>query len=120
MTIKVRRALTVEECRTILYYFNTHFHKTDEALEILKKRPGFMIRKCTELTEDDRFIRQIRWQGNLLVNYFNYKGFSVEEEELLYKSIHYTIGSKYVSYYPSLSHAIEHSPSTIQSFMLSV
>jgi hypothetical protein len=107
MTITLKVKLTDDILRTVLYYYNTHC-PPDQELKLTKEpfHVGFVV----STTKTNKEIRQV---GNMLTNVFNIKGFDVEDEILLYQSLCYALGNKYVNYYPSLSSALENSP-TVQ------
>lgn len=136
MTLTIRVKLKPEDINRVLFYFNNH---SEDELKIIGQVPklatGSVSNRPLEAasmqlvdanTSNQSFIgfgietkigkrKEIRWCGNILVNYFNTIGFTAEEEKLLYEGFCYSIGSKNVHYYPALSTALENSPTVLYS-----
>jgi hypothetical protein len=109
MTITLRAPLNDFAMKTTLFYYNTHCPPNTE-LKIMDNNKGFILEINNGETK-----KHIRKQGNMLTNCFNYKGFSEDEEILLYKSLCCTLGYHNVHYYTALSVALENSPSVLYS-----
>ena len=116
MTITIRAPLNDFAYNTTLFHFNTHCPPNME-LKLISNKKGFSL----EITPDDggkQVIKTIRKHGNMVLNCFNEVGFNEEEETLLYRSLCAAIGHKNVNYYPSLSIALDNSPSAWYSLTM--
>jgi hypothetical protein len=59
-------------------------------------------------------MKQIRWNNNLLVSYYNYPAFSAEEENRLYLAMIHVLGKEKIRFYKTFSDAIISSLSSRQ------
>jgi hypothetical protein len=109
MTITLKAQLSQDILRTVLFYYNTHCNP-DQELKLLDK-PSYISFVLESYSRKPP--KQIRKHGDMLTNVFNIRGFDPDDELLLYQSLCYALGNKSVRYYPSLSTALENSP-TVQ------
>ena len=90
------RYLTLEEIAYIIEHYNNHKLQNESCLEYLQcKEGGFILHITpTELRQKYKYynckhipVKQIRWNQNILASYFNYPGFTQQEEFRLFQSI---------------------------------
>ena len=90
------RYLTLEEIAYIIEHYNNHKLQNESCLEYLQcKEGGFILHITpTELRKKYKYynckhipVKQIRWNQNILASYFNYPGFTQQEEFRLFQSI---------------------------------
>jgi hypothetical protein len=88
--------LTLEEIAHIIEHYNNHKLPNESCLEYLQcKEGGFILHITpTELRQKYKYynckhipVKQIRWNQNILASYFNYPGFTQQEEFRLFQSI---------------------------------
>lgn len=96
----------------IIEYYNYLRPDGSDPIEYLDcKEGGYQI-----LCSDKKNVfygkyKQLRWHRKILISYYNYPSFTIEEELLLYNMMRYALGKENVAYYLSYDQAIKHSPS---------
>jgi len=100
MPIKVNTStIKREDFVKILEFYNEHKLTDAEPLEKLDRAEGgFKInaKKAVPHHEPNNNIRQLRWFYQRLVGYETYNTLTIEEEELLYKSLKAVLGENMV------------------------
>jgi hypothetical protein len=83
-------------------------HGTEGGFKIrVENLTAYYLQSYVEYT-----YKQMRWKKNVLISFYNYPGFSLEEETLLFQSMRQIYGKENVLYFPSYGHALANSPST--------
>jgi hypothetical protein len=122
MPIKlVSQEMTVFGIDDIIQYYNYLRPDGSEPIEYLHSKDGGYQILCSD--RNNVFhgqYKQLRWQRKILISYYNYPSFSIEEELLLYNMMRYVLGKENVSYYLSYDQAIKHSPSFKSSVLSSI
>lgn len=122
MPIKVTTSrITLDEIHLILDHYNTNKPANDAYLAYLPcKEGGFKLDISIDefLGKYKRYgcqsqtpIKQLRWNRNILVSYYNYPGFSPEEESRLFHAMSVVLGRENVRHYETFSAALLASPS---------
>jgi hypothetical protein len=100
MTIKVTfDSFSKDKFNEVLDYYNSNKSQNDKPLEKLDRcEGGFMIEKeySSSFSDANDSIKQLRWSRKCLVPYKNYSSFSIDEEQLLYRSLVEVFGEKEV------------------------
>jgi len=85
----------------IINYYNNNKLPNDEKLEILDRyEGGFKINidyMKNELCDDNKKIKQLRWNNKYLISK-NYIGFTETEEKLLFEAMAHILGINNVLY----------------------
>lgn len=105
MPIKIyTEKISFENLQKIINYYNEKKEPNSPKIHYLNcGNGGFIIY--------DKKIKQMRWYYHVLVGYYNYPTFTMEEEYLLYQAMQNTLGTENVTFYNSCSDAIAKSPS---------
>jgi hypothetical protein len=103
MPIKVLQdSISFDNAQKILDYYNEHKNVDDEPLEELDRYEGGFKMNITGMKDikcdDNQKIKQLRWHNRFLLN-FNYIGFNIEENNLLYNSLAAVLGQENVEYH---------------------
>jgi hypothetical protein len=103
MPIKVLQdSISFDNAQKILDYYNEHKNVDDEPLEELDRYEGGFKINITGMKDikcdDNQKIKQLRWHNRFLLN-FNYIGFNIEENNLLYNSLAAVLGQENVEYH---------------------
>lgn len=121
MPIKVTKSrINLDEIRLIIDYYNTNKSENEAFLAYLPcKEGGFKLDISIDefLGKYKRYgcqhtpIKQLRWNRNILVSYYNYPGFSPEEESRLFNAMSVVLGRENVIHFETFSAALLASPS---------
>jgi hypothetical protein len=103
MPIKILQdSISFDNIQKILAYYNEHKHVDNEPLEHLDRYEGGFKINITKMKDikcdDNKKIKQLRWHNRFLLN-FNYIGFDIEENNLLYNSLAAVLGQENVDYH---------------------
>lgn len=122
MPIKVTsQEMTTKYIEDIIEYYNYSRPAGSEPIEYLQcKGGGYKILCSNKQHYANGKYKQIRWQRKILISFYNYPSFSIEEELLLYNMMKFVLGKENVSYYLSYDQAIKHSPSFKSSILSSI
>ena len=120
MPIKVTlsKQVILADAHRVLNEYNMRKKMSDQSLEFLScKEIGFKIQADNRKTNRiygyvDNSYKQLRWNRNTLISFYNYPAFSIEEENILFKSMRQVYGKENVIYYSTYGDALANSPST--------
>ena len=115
MPIKVaKHKITQNEIKDIIEFYNANKPQSETTLQYFScKEGGFRLVPIgsRDTYRTTNLHKQLRWYRNVLVSYYNYPGFSEEEEQLLFQAMSITLGPQNVKHYKAFSIAITSSPS---------
>ena len=118
MPIKVAtKYITSEEIQAIIQNYNYNKPTTEPSIEYLQcSEGGFKLyigihefnkkyKRYGGYTRNGP-VKQLRWNRNILVSYYNYPGFSPDEELRLFRAMCDILGRENVEYYETFSSAL--------------
>ena len=119
MPIKVAtKYITSEEIQAIIQNYNYNKPTTEPSIEYLQcSEGGFKLyigihefnkkyKRYGGYTRNGP-VKQLRWNRNILVSYYNYPGFSPDEELRLFRAMCDILGRENVEYYETFSSALD-------------